>query len=91
MYTEAYVRNICIIERKNIFVSDYGAYPNDHIDDANTVQLAINSVSNCGLNTTVIFGYGTYYLSSTITILNATDLTNIGQGIDQTFLVGTMH
>ncbi len=78
-----------LIQGKTFFVSDYGAYPNDEIDDANSIQFAIDSAINYGMNSSVIFGYGTYYLSSTLMILNSTNLTITGQGINQTLLVGT--
>jgi hypothetical protein len=70
------------------FVSDYGAYPDDDIDDTNAIQLAINEAINYGLDTDVVFGYGIYAISSTIFIFNANNLTITGQGIDQTFLIG---
>jgi len=69
-------------------VSNYGAYPNDNIDDSHGIQLAINTAIDSRLNSTVIFGYGTYNLSSTIFISNATNLTITGQGMDQTLLIG---
>ena len=79
----------CLITNgKNFFVSNYGAYPNDNIDDTNAIQLAVDTAINYGLNSTVIFGYGTYNLSSTIIITNATNLTITGQGMDQTLLIG---
>jgi hypothetical protein len=28
------------------YISDYGAYPNDHLDDTNGIQLAINQAIN---------------------------------------------
>ncbi len=77
-------------DEKLFFVSDYGAYPNDHIDDSNAIQLAVNSAIDEGLNSTVIFGYGTYNLSSTINITNPSNLTITGQGADQTLLLGTV-
>jgi hypothetical protein len=69
-------------------VSNYGAYPNDNIDDSNAIQLTIDAAVSYGLNSTVIFGAGIYNLSSTVTIRNATNLTVTGQGMDKTFLVG---
>jgi hypothetical protein len=70
-------------------VFNFGAYPNDDIDDSKEIQLAINTAITSGFNRTVVFGVGTYHLSSTIFITNATNLTLIGQGIGQTVLVGT--
>jgi hypothetical protein len=69
-------------------VSNYGAYPNDNLDDTNGIQLAINQAIRSGLNNSIVFGFGIYNLSSEITILNATNLTVTGQGIDKTFLIG---
>ena len=77
-----------LIQGKTFHVSNFGAYPNDNIDDTNGIQLAINTAINCRLNSTVVFGYGIYNLSSIITISNAINLTIQGQGIDQTFLIG---
>ena len=79
------------IEGKTFHVSDYGAYPNDNLDDTNGIQLAINAAIKYGLGTEIDFGQGIYTISTTITILNATDLTIKGQGIDQTFLIGQMQ
>jgi hypothetical protein len=77
------------IQGKVFFVSDYGAYPNDDIDDANSIQLAIDAAINFGINNSVIFGSGTYYLSAALTISNGTNLIITGEGIDQTWLIGT--
>jgi hypothetical protein len=44
----------------------FGAYPNDNIDDAKAIQLAVNTAISSRFNSTIIFGYGTYNLSSTI-------------------------
>ncbi len=76
------------IEGKTFFVSDYGAYPDDDLDDTNGIQLAINEAIKYGLVSDIIFGYGIYAISSTISISNATNLTIKGEGIDQTFLIG---
>jgi hypothetical protein len=76
------------IERKTFFVSDYGAYPDDDLDDTNGIQLATNEAINYGLVSDIVFGYGIYTISSTILVLNATNLTITGQGIDQIFLIG---
>ena len=75
-------------EQKSFFVSNYGAYPNDNLDDTDAIQLAINEASNYEFVSDIIFGYGIYSISSTISIHNATNLTILGQGIDQTFLIG---
>jgi len=79
-----------LIQGKTFHVSTFGAYSNDNIDDSNGIQAAINTAIHYGLNSTVIFGYGIYNLSSTITLSNATNLTIQGQGIDQTFLIGNL-
>jgi hypothetical protein len=77
------------VTEKTFYVSNFNAYPNDNIDDTNGIQLAVNTAISYGFNSTIIFGYGTYNLSSTIVISNATHLTITGQGIDQTLLMGT--
>jgi hypothetical protein len=76
------------IENKTFLVSNYGAYPNDGLDDANAIQLAINEAIKYGSVSDVVFGYGTYDISSIITILDAENLTITGQGIDKTFIIG---
>ena len=75
-------------ERRIFHVSDYVAYPNDHLDDAPGIQAAIDAVINYKFKATISFGYGTYNLSSTIVIANATNLTVTGQGMSETLLVG---
>ncbi len=79
-----------LIEGKTFYVSTFGAYPNDNIDDSNEIQLTIDTAIRYRLNSTVIFGYGIYNISSTITISEATNLTIQGQGIDQTYLIGNV-
>jgi len=75
--------------RGEIFlVSDYGAYPDDNLDDTNGIQLAINQAIIHGLNSEIIFGFGIYNISSRLLIENATNLTIEGQGVDKTFLIG---
>jgi hypothetical protein len=76
------------IQGEIFYVSNFGAYPNDNIDDSHGIQLAVNTAISSGLNSTVIFGSGTYNLSSTINVTNAINLTITGQGMDQTLLVG---
>jgi hypothetical protein len=78
-----------LITGKTFYVSSFGAYRNDNIDDSKGIQLAVDTAISSGLNTTISFGYGTYNLSATINITNATNLTIAGQGIGQTLLVGT--
>jgi hypothetical protein len=81
----------CVLSSGKIFhVSDYGAYPNDSIDDTKGIQAAVDAAINYRFTTTISFGSGTYNLSSTIFIINATNLTITGQGMDQTFLVGNV-
>jgi hypothetical protein len=69
-------------------VSNYGAYPNDNLDDTNGIQLAINEAIRSGSDNDIVFGFGTYNLSSAIIISYANNLTVTGQGIDKTFLIG---
>jgi hypothetical protein len=78
------------IEGATFLVSDYGAYPNDDIDDTTEIQAAVDAAIKYRLNSTISFGYGTYNLSGTIVITNATNLTITGQGMDQTLLLGNM-
>ena len=77
-----------VIQGELFYASTFGAYPNDNIDDAKGIQLAVDTAIKSGLNSTVVFGYGIYNFSSTVVITNATNLTITGQGIDRTFLVG---
>ncbi len=77
-----------LIENKTFLVSNYGAYPNDGLDDTNAIQLAINEAIKDGSVSDVVFGYGTYDISSTITIVDANNLIVTGQGIDKTFIIG---
>lgn len=70
------------------FVSNYGAYPNDNLDDTHQIQLAINDAIKSGLTSTIVFGFGIYNLSSAIGLSNVNNLTITGQGIDKTFLIG---
>ena len=76
------------IEGKTFFVSDYGAHPDDNIDDTDGIQLAINEAIHSESVSDIVFGYGIYAISSTIVIINATNLTIIGAGVDNTFLIG---
>jgi hypothetical protein len=78
-----------IIEGRTFFVSTYGAYPNDNIDDTNAIQLTIDMAIKHGSNNAVVFGSGTYTLSSVISIGHAVNLTITGQGMHQTLLLGT--
>ncbi len=64
-----------LIQGKTFYVSNFGAYPNDDIDDTREIQSAINTAINYGLNSTIVFGYGIYNLSAPITVINATNLT----------------
>ncbi len=43
------------IQRKSFFVSDYGAYPDDNLDDTNEIQLAINDAIKYGLITEICY------------------------------------
>ncbi|CAF1074126.1 unnamed protein product [Rotaria sordida] len=69
-------------------VSMYGAFPNDNIDDTFAVQSAINNAIANGPNNIVVFQSGTYNFTSPISIYNAVNLTVMGQGMQQTLLVG---
>ncbi len=73
---------------KTFWVSDYGAYPDDDLDDTIAIQSAINDAIDYKLMSDIVFGYGIYAISSSISIYNAANLTITGQGIDQTFLIG---
>ncbi len=75
-------------EGKTFFIADYGAYPDDVFDDTMAIQLTINEAIKYKSVSDIVFGNGIYTISSTISILNGTDLTIRGQGIDQTFLIG---
>lgn len=55
-----------LIQGEAFHVSDFGAYSNDDIDDSKSIQLTINTAISSGLNSTAVFGYGTYNLSSTV-------------------------
>ena len=76
------------VRTKTFSVSDYGAYSNDNIDDSKAIQETMDAAINYGFTSTVSFGSGIYNLSSTIQIMNATNLTITGQGMDQTILIG---
>ncbi|CAF1467412.1 unnamed protein product [Rotaria sordida] len=52
------------------------------------IQLAVSEAIKSGLHNSVVFGFGTYNLSSEIIVSYANNLTVIGQGIDKTFLIG---
>jgi hypothetical protein len=81
----------CLLGEGKIFhVSDYGAYPNDQIDDTEAIQAAVNAAINYTFDGTISFGSGIYNLSSPILITSANNLTITGQGMDQTFLVGNV-
>ncbi|CAF0951387.1 unnamed protein product [Adineta ricciae] len=75
------------IEGKKIFVSKYGAHPNDDLDDTAAIQLTINEAIKRGYTSEIVFGFGIYAISSTIIIQNAINLTITGEGIDQTYLI----
>jgi hypothetical protein len=79
-----------LIDGKTFYVSHFGAYSNDNIDDTEAIQSTVNAAINYRSKSIVIFGYGIYNLSSTISVSNATNLTIQGQGIDQTFLIGNL-
>ena len=76
------------IQGKTFFVGDYGAYPDDDLDDTVGIQSAIDDAIKYGFTSEIDFGYGIYAISSTISISYATNLTIKGEGIDKTFLIG---
>jgi hypothetical protein len=78
------------VQTLNFSVSMYGAKPDDNIDDTNAIQSTINLAMQYGPNNVVIFGSGTYTISSSLVIRDAINLTITGQGMDKTLLVGTM-
>lgn len=67
-------------------VSDFNA---DHRDRSQGIQSAINAAISDGPNNIVKFGYGTYNITQTISITNGTNLTVQGEGMGETFLIGT--
>ncbi|CAF1469478.1 unnamed protein product [Rotaria sp. Silwood1] len=71
-------------------VFTYGAFPDDNIDDTSAVQSAINNAIANGTNNIVVFQSGTYNFTSPISIYNAVNLTVMGQGMQQTLLVGNL-
>ncbi|CAF4381452.1 unnamed protein product, partial [Adineta steineri] len=77
------------IQGEKFFVSEFGAYSNDNIDDTQSIQAAIDKGISYGSGSIIIFVHGTCNLSSTISITNASNLTIIGQGISKTLLIGT--
>ena len=78
------------VQSLNFSVSMYGAKPNDNIDDTNATQSTINLAMKYGPDNAVVFGSGTYTISSPLIIRDAINLTITGQGMDKTLLVGTM-
>jgi hypothetical protein len=78
------------VQTLNFSVSMYGAKPDDNIDDTNAIQSTINLAMQYGPNNAVIFGSGTYTITSPLVIRDAINLTITGQGMDKTLLVGTM-
>lgn len=62
-----------------------------HVSNFHTdhIQATINAAINDGPNNIVKFGYGTYNITQTIYINNGTNLTVQGEGIGETFLIGT--
>ena len=79
---------IVSIDGKTFHVDDYGANPNDALDDADAIQLTIDRAILHGAGNDIVFGDGIYFLSAVIFVSNATNLTVTGQGMDRTFLVG---
>jgi hypothetical protein len=85
--------DICIISSihgRTFYVSTYGAYPDDNIDDTNAIQTTIDMAIKYRSNAVIVFGSGTYTLSAPITVTSATNLTITGQGMQQTLLLGTV-
>ncbi len=75
------------IEGRTFPVSNYGAQPNDNTDDTSGIQSAINAAISHGPNNIVLFQSGTYDCSGGVTIYSATNLTVMGQGMQQTLLL----
>lgn len=76
------------VSGKIFHVKDFGAYPNDRIDDATSIQRAVHTAIAYEGNSIVSFDSGAYNLLSTIEIFNATNLTIQGRGMHETLLVG---
>ena len=66
----------------------FGAFPNDNTDDTSAVQRAVNKAIEVGSSNAIKFQSGTYNFKSAIRISNANNLTIMGQGMDQTLLLG---
>jgi hypothetical protein len=75
------------IEGRTFPVSNYGAQPNDNTDDTSGIQSAINAAISNGPNNIVLFQSGTYDCSGGLTIYSATNLTVMGQGMQETLLL----
>jgi hypothetical protein len=75
------------IEGRTFPVSNYGAQPNDNIDDTNGIQSAINAAISNGPNNIVLLESGTYNCSAGFSIYGATNLTVMGQGMQRTLLL----
>lgn len=78
------------IYANNIYnVCDYGAIPNDGIDDFQSIEAALNAASNStGINI-VYFPAGTFKINSTINLTTANSRDNIviqGSGSNSTIL-----
>jgi hypothetical protein len=76
------------IEGKTFHVNDFGANPNDDLDDRDAIQLTIDHANVHGAGNDIVFGDGIYSISAVIFISNAVNLSIAGQGMDRTFLVG---
>jgi len=70
-------------------VENFGAYPNDGIDDVEAIQCAINKAIESGSNNTIIFDAGVYNIATTLRVQSALNFTIKGQGMDETYLIGT--
>lgn len=82
------VRLSSIVESRIFFVSDYGAYGNDDYDDTKAIQAAIDDAIHINVTSEIDFGDGIYKISSPIIIVNATNITVKGVGMNETFLIG---
>lgn len=77
------------VSAATFLVSTYGAHPNDNNDDTNAIQLAINRAVEAGPGNIVLFQSGTYNIRSPIGVFSANKLTIMGQGMQQTLLLGS--
>ena len=80
------IMTFSFVSGKIFHVSDFSTDP---LDRSRGIQSAIDAAISDGPNNIVKFGYGTYNITQTIAITNGTNLTVQGEGIGETFLIGT--